>query len=110
MACYNSLLAEERARKREEVLAATEAGLEQVARAAAWRTRTPLNAAELGRKVGRVLARHKMGKHFEWEAQDGQLRNRRRTEQVEAEARLDGIYVLRTKGVAPSRACVRRRQ
>ena len=66
VACYNPLLAEERARKREELLAATEAGLERVAREAARRTRTPLDAAELGRKVGRVLARHKMGKHFEW--------------------------------------------
>ena len=96
VACYNPLLAEERARKREELLAATEAGLERVVREAARRTRTPLDAAELRRKVGRVLARHKMGKHFEWEAQDGQLRYRRRAEQVEAEARLDGIYVLRT--------------
>ena len=66
VACYNPLLAGERARKREELLAATEAGLERVAREAARRTRTPLDAAELGRKVGRVLGRHKMGKHFEW--------------------------------------------
>ena len=56
VACYNPLLAEERARKREELLAATEAGLERVAREAARRTRTPLDAAELGRKVGRVRA------------------------------------------------------
>ena len=96
VACYNPLLAEERARKREELLAATEAGLERVAREAARRTRTPLDAAELGRKVGRVLGRHKMGKHFEWEVEDGQLRYRRRAERVETEARLDGIYVLRT--------------
>ena len=96
VACYNPLLAEERARKREELLAATEAGLERVAREAARRTRTPLDAAELGRKVGRVLARHKMGKHFQWEVEDGQLRYRRNVEQVDAEARLDGIYVLRT--------------
>ena len=55
VACYNPLLAEERSRKREELLAATEAGLERVAREAARRTRKPLGAAELGRKVGRVL-------------------------------------------------------
>ena len=96
VACYNPLLAEERRRKREELLAVTEAGLERVAREADRRTRTPLDAAELGRKVGRVLARQKMGKHFEWQAQDGQLRYRRRAERVDAEARLDGIYVLRT--------------
>ena len=51
----------------EELLAATEAGLERVAREAARRTRTPLGAAELGRKVGRALGRHKVGKHFELE-------------------------------------------
>ena len=96
VACYNPLLAEERARKREELLAATEAGLERVAREAARRTRTPLGAAELGRKVGRVLAQHKMGKHFQWEVEQGQLRYRRDVERIDAEARLDGTYVLRT--------------
>ena len=55
VACYHPLLAEERARKGEELLAATEAGLERVVREAARRTRTPLGAAELGRKFGRVL-------------------------------------------------------
>ena len=96
VACYNPLLAEERSRKREELLATTEAGLERVAREAARRTRTPLGAAELGRKVGRVLGRHKMGKHFEWEVDNARLRYQRNAERIEAEARLDGIYVLRT--------------
>ena len=96
VACYNPLLAEERSRKREELLAATEAGLERVAREAARRTRKRFGAAELGRKVGRVLGRHKMGKHFDWEVENGRLRYRRSAERIEAEARLDGIYVLRT--------------
>ena len=96
VACYNPLLAEERSRKREELLTTTEAGLERVAREAARRTRTPLGAAELGRKVGRVLGRHKMGKHFEWEVDNGRLRYQRNAERIEAEAHLDGIYVLRT--------------
>jgi len=96
VACYNPLLAEERSRKREELLAATEAGLERVAREAARRTRKPFAAAELGRKVGRVLGRHKMGKHFDWEVHDGRLRYQRNAERVEAETRLDGVYVLRT--------------
>ena len=96
VACYNPLLAEERSRKREELLTTTEAGLERVAREAARRTRTPLGAAELGRKVGRVLGRHKMGKHFEWEVDNARLRYQRNAERIEAEARLDGIYVLRT--------------
>ena len=96
VACYNPLLAEERSRKREALLGATEAGLERVAREAARRTRKPLSAAELGRKVGRVLGRHKVAKHFEWDVHDGRLRYERNRERIEAEARLDGIYVIRT--------------
>ena len=96
VACYNPLLAEERARKREALLTATEAGLERIAREAARRTRTPLDAAQLGHKVGRVIARHKMAKHFRWTVHDGRLVYERDQARVDAEARLDGIYVLRT--------------
>ena len=96
VACYNPLLAEERARKREALLTATEAGLERIAREAARRTRTPLDAAQLGHKVGRVIARHKMAKHFRWAVHDGRLVHERDHARIDAEARLDGIYVLRT--------------
>ena len=96
VACYNPLLAEERARKREALLTATEAGLERIAREAARRTRTPLDAAQLGHKVGRVIARHKMAKHFRWTVHDGRLVYERDHARIDAEARLDGIYVLRT--------------
>ena len=96
VACHNPLLAAQRARTRGALLAATEAGLERVAREAARRTKTPLGAAELGRKVGRVLEKHKMAKHFIWEVVDGRLAYRRNDETIAAEARLDGIYVLRT--------------
>ena len=96
VACHNPLLAADRKRTREALLAATEAGLARVAREAARRTRTPLGAAELGRKVGRVLEKHKMAKHFIWEVVDGRLAYRRNDETIAAEARLDGIYVLRT--------------
>ena len=96
VACYNPLLAEDRARKRETLLTATEAGLERIAREAARRTRTPLDAAQLGHKVGRVIARHKMAKHFRWAAHDGRLVYERDYARIDAEARLDGIYVLRT--------------
>ena len=96
VACYNPLLAEDRARKRETLLTATEAGLERIAREAARRTRTPLDAAQLGHKVGRVIARHKMAKHFRWAVHDGRLVYERDHARIDAEARLDGIYVLRT--------------
>ena len=87
VACYNPLLAEDRARKRETLLTATEAGLERIAREAARRTRTPLDAAQLGHKVGRVIARHKMAKHFHWEVHDGRLVYERDHARIDAEAR-----------------------
>ena len=79
-------------------------GLERIAREAARRTRTPLDVAQLGHKVGRVIARHKpapeshrgMAKHFRWAVHDGRLVYERDYARIDAEARLDGIYVLRT--------------
>ena len=96
VACRNPLLAADRKRTREALLAATQDGLARIAREAARRTRTPMGAAELGRKVGRVLDRHKMARHFAWQVVDGRLHYRRNVEKIAAEARLDGIYVLRT--------------
>ena len=83
-------------------------GLERIAREAARRTRTPLDAAQLGHKVGRVIARHKpapeshrgMAKHFRWAVHDGRLVYERDHARIDAEARLDGIYVL---AVSPPR-------
>ena len=97
IACLNPLLRDERRRRREALLAATEADLEKIVREAARRTRTPLTPAAIGQKVGRVLGRHKMGKHFGWEVtHGGRLRYWRDTGRIAAEARLDGIYVIRT--------------
>jgi transposase len=96
IACYNPWLAEERRRKREALLAATEAALERIAREVTRRTRTPLSAAEIGQKVGRVLHRYKMGKHFEREIAAGVFRYRRKPESIQREAALDGLYVVRT--------------
>jgi len=96
VACHNPLLAEERRRKREALLEATEQALERIAREVARRTKTPLSAAEIGKKVGRVLNRFKMAKHFETTIEDGHFRYARRQESIEREAELDGIYVIRT--------------
>ena len=96
IACYNPLLAEERRRKRQALLAATEDSLERIAREVARRTRTPLSAAEIGQKVGRVLHRYKMGKHFEREIAAGVFRSRRKEESIQREAALDGLYIVRT--------------
>jgi len=96
IACHNPLLAEERARKREDLLKATEKLLERIARQVARRTKTPLNAAEIGKKVGQAVNRFKMAKHFALTIKDAAFGYARRQEQIQREAQLDGIYVIRT--------------
>ena len=94
IACRNPALAAERARKREDLLAATEKLLAPlIARAAAGRL---AGAAAIGRKAGEVLNKYKMAKHFEVTITDDGLTAERRQAQIEEEARLDGIYVIRT--------------
>jgi transposase len=96
VACYNPLLAEQRRRKREELLKATEQQLDKILRSVARRTRTPLRAAEIGKKVGQVMNRFKMGKHFELTIEEGVLRYARCQQTIQRESELDGIYVIRT--------------
>jgi len=94
--CHNPLLAEERARKRQELLAATEKSLTKIAQEVARRKKKPLKAAEIGVKVGKVLGRYKVGKHFDCQMGEGSFTWNRRQAAIEQEAKLDGIYVLRT--------------
>jgi hypothetical protein len=94
VACRNPALAGERARKREALLAATEKLLAPIAaRAAAGRL---AGAAEIGKKAGEVLNKYKMAKHFQVTITDTSLTAGRKQAQIEEEARLDGIYVIRT--------------
>ena len=94
--CRNRELAAERARKRAELLVATERDLAHI-RARVSRKRAPLRgAAAIGMAVGAVLDSRKVGKHFAIEIGDHHFAFRRRSEQIEQEARLDGIYVIRT--------------
>src|SRR5829696_6915271 len=96
IACRNPQLGAERARKREVLLQATEKELEKITRATA-RVRGPLRGREkIGVRVGRVLGRFKMGKHFRLEITDTSFGFERDPERIEDEARLDGIYVVRT--------------
>jgi transposase len=96
IACRNPLLASERKRKREELLAATEKELERIA-AATRRTRRPLRGRkEIGLAVGKVLGRFKVGKHFRLDIEDSGFRYSRNEINIEREAALDGIYILRT--------------
>jgi len=96
MACYNPLLAEERRRKRGELLAETEKGLTKLAKEVARRTKTPLKGSEIGLKAGKIVGRYKMGKHYQLAIADGTFQWARREDAIAAEAMLDGIYVIRT--------------
>jgi len=94
--CYNPILAEERSRKRQALLEATEKTLEKIARQVARRNKKPMDKAAIGLKVGRVLHCYKMGKHFSISIQKGSFRYDRREESIRREEELDGIYVIRT--------------
>lgn len=94
--CRNPLLAAERARKRAELLAATEAELARIAKAVG-RKRHPLRGAEqIALAVGAVRDRYKVAKHFHLDIAEDRFAYARNTEAVEAESRLDGLYVIRT--------------
>jgi transposase len=94
IACRNPALAAERARKREALLAATEAALAPISAAV---TEGRLAGADrIGIKVGKIIDKYKVGKHFELAITDTSLAVTRRAAQIAAEAALDGIYVLRT--------------
>ena len=100
LACFNPVLSEQRARKRDELLLATEKELEKIA-AATRRPRHPLRGKHLiGLRVGRVLGRFKMGKHYQIHIEEDGFRYGRRQESIEREKRLDGIYVIRTSVAA----------
>lgn len=96
IACRNPLLAEERARKRRDLLEATERDLCRIA-AAVGRQRNPLRSKErIALRVGAVLNRYKVGKHFELQITDSTFSFQRNEQRIAAEAALDGIYVVRT--------------
>lgn len=94
--CKNPLLADERTRKRESLLRATEAALGKIA-AAVSRQQRPLRGKDaIALRVGRDVNHYKMAKHFEIVIEDDSLTWSRKEGQIAKEAALDGIYVLRT--------------
>jgi transposase len=96
IACYNPLLAVKRRRKRDDLLAATEKELSKIAAQVARRTRNPLSKTEIAQKVGRVINRKKVAKHFTVKIDDGSFSFSRKTESILRQQNLDGIYVIRT--------------
>lgn len=96
IACFNPLLCEERRRKRVEFLLLTEKNLSAIAKEVGRRTKTPLSADEIGIKVGKVIGKYKMAKHFTLDIRDGFFSFEQNAESIQEEARLDGIYLIRT--------------
>ncbi|HQU00574.1 MAG TPA: transposase [Acidimicrobiales bacterium] len=94
VACRNPLLATERYRKRNELLAATEEALAAIV--AAVNSGQLTGADKIGLRLGKVINKYKMAKHFEVAITDSTLVVTRRQAAIDAEAALDGIYVLRT--------------
>ena len=94
--CYNPLMAAERKRKRQELLAATEAELQKIVLQVQRRKKKLHTAEEIALMAGRVVNRYKMGKHVEMTIDHGQFSYHLNTEQIRNEAELDGFYVIRT--------------
>jgi hypothetical protein len=96
IACRNPLLAAQGARKRQNLLAATEDELAKIA-AATSRVRRPLRGKDnIALRVGKASNKFKMAKHFDFEIADDSFTFTRKTDQINTEAALDGIYVIRT--------------
>jgi len=96
MACYNPLLDDERGRKRLELLDATDKGLAKIGKEVARRKKKLLTESEIALKVGKVLGRYRMGKHYTYKIGPGTFQWARCEESIRHEEKLDGIYVLRT--------------
>jgi transposase len=94
--CHNPALADERARKRAELLAATEKELQAIAEATRRQRRPFRGTDKIGLRVGKVRNKFKMAKHFDLHITDEAFSFTRNPDSIAAEAALDGIYVLRT--------------
>ncbi len=94
--CRNPLLMAERSRKRKELLDATDRELAKIVLATTGPKRRLKDKAAIGLRVGRVLGRFKMGKHYQVQISEGSFQFQRRPDRIQAEASLDGIYVIRT--------------
>ncbi|MDT4801725.1 IS1634 family transposase ISMyca1 [compost metagenome] len=94
--CRNPLLAEERSRKREALLQATEAELMKITDATTRARNRLKGTEEIALRVGRVIDHFRMGKHFELNITDSSFTWERKAKQIQQEAALDGLYVVRT--------------
>ena len=110
VACYNPLLSERRRQKRQRLLVATEEELRRLEAEVGRRTQTPLTAAEIGVKAGRIIGQYKMAKHFQLHIAENSFHWSRDGASLTREEQLDGIYVIRTSEpltTFPAADCVR---
>ena len=96
VACYNPQLAEQRRQKREALMAATQAELEELAASVRRPTAQAETAAAIGVRAGKIINHYKMAKHFKLTITDGNLEWSRKETEIQNEEQLDGIYVIRT--------------
>ena len=96
MVCRNPLLAAERARKRKDLLQATERLLEPIAAATTREKRRLAGKDKIGLRVGKSIGKYKMAKHFELDIADHSFGYRRNASSIAREAALDGLYIVRT--------------
>jgi hypothetical protein len=96
IACWNPLLAAERARKRESLLRATEKDLDAIVEATQRQKNRLQDKARIALRIGKILNHYKVGKHFLLDISDNAFSYRRDQDRIAAEAALDGIYVVRT--------------
>ena len=96
MVCRNPLLAAERARKRQELLEATERLLDPIVAATTRAKRRLRGKDTIAMRVGKVIDKYKMAKHFDLDISDAAFSYRRNEEAIAAEAALDGLYIVRT--------------
>jgi transposase len=94
--CKNPFLAKERKKKREELLLATEKQLKKIFRAVTRDKRPLKGSANIGKKVGEVMNKYKMKKHFIFNIQNNAFEFKRDLKKIEEEAVLDGFYVIRS--------------
>ena len=94
--CRNPLLAEERARKREELIAAAEKKFETVRAATRRQKRRLRDRDKINYRLGRVLASSKVAKYFRWDITAEGLEYERNQQAIERDEVLDGVYVIRT--------------
>ncbi|WP_445313412.1 IS1634 family transposase [Microcoleus vaginatus] len=96
IACRNPMLAAERAKTREELLQATEKELSKIVAATTRQKKRLTGASNIALKVGNVVNRYKVAKHFTLDIQENSFSYERNTQSINSEAALDGLYVIRT--------------